>query len=1560
MNFGGWGFSNPAGLFLGLLALPIIALHILRPRRIQQTVSALFLWRKVNKPVSSAKPWQRLTPSWLLAAQVLAALLLAVLAARPVQFTEEPLAEHTIFVIDASGSMLSTDGSPDRIEDARDRARELRSQLPSDGEASLVVAGDRARAIVSRSSDSTVFSDALGRIEPFPGEGDFSGAFALAAGLDTGDRPSRVVLISDGGVSSADLRLAPPGTRYERIGSDSANRGISQLTVEPAPGGLVARVSIRHYGGPEAGQTVRIDVDGRTVVSQAINLDSGEIENISLNLPDGEMIEAFLEPEDAYAPDNRAVATVSRSPEIDVWWVGNDDPFLEAALSVVPGVTVTKADDFSEPAPAEADVLIAHRIALPDELPLPTWAIVPPNGIPGVVEVTGETDRPSLTLIRSEVGLVSGLDLSEVLFARSQTIEVSDESQVILGAAGAPLLALTPTLDAPVIYQSFANAESNFPLQVSFPILTQRVLSDLASAAIPPARVALGADLPIDPRIPAQIGTPAGADFEVPAGSAPPAANQIGFWTVEQDGRVPILVAVNADPTEATIAPAPDLPFEVPEGGEGPNVVQGEIARLWPVVLLLLALLMVEWLLARRRLGVSQGQWKVATGMRIAVAAALIAVLLSPGFNRTTDTVGAVFLLDASDSLGPAGRSEAANTVGTALASRPSDDLAGVVAFGKDARLETLVDDDPNFQGLSVQIDATGTDLAAALRLGAAAAPGEARKRLVLVSDGRATTGNVIDEAERLAAENVPVDVFIVDPPRGTDLAIAGIDVPPVARDGDALDVTVRIESPATTPARVELTRDGVVVGTQDVELQPGSNAVTFTDTADASGVLRYTAEVFGLADAVQQNNRGFAAVPVAGAAKVLIVDGGGNNDASELRDAMRAGGLLVDSVPVDAIPAVDELVQYASVVLVNVDARDLAEPTVQALTAAVRDLGRGMVVVGGSHSYALGGYRDHPLEEILPVVSEILDPLRRQTVAEVLAIDTSGSMGACHCAEGGENNGLGGENQLDGGVKKTSIAQNAAARAINALGATDEVGVLSVNNRSEWVIDLQTRPSQDVIDDGLSQLEPDGPTNVENTLRTAAEQLRDSQANLKHIIFFSDGFTEQSNLDQLRDDAEALFNEGITVSVVATGEGAARDLEAIAIAGGGRFYPGRDLSQIPDLIVQEAILASRDFINEGNFLPTVTSNSPTVRNLQTSPPLAGYIATTAKPTARVDLRIGPDQDPLLTSWQVGLGRVSTWASDSGERWGAAWAGWEDAPNFWAGVVKDTFPTSGDGGGVQATIEGDQLSLRVEGVTPWDDDAQATVRLSSPDGEGIDVPLERIDGSTFAATIPIDEAGTYAVGAVVSSGGESVWSGIGLTSRSYPAEYAPRPLGDDTLRRVAQITGGRFEPALDEVFDPINTVAGSRRVDLTKWFLWAAVLLWPVAVAVSRLAFRRGVLAVGADKAQGTVSKLQSRLPKFGELDPLSREPKNKKSDSSPPGQGGVAPIRPPMKPNTPVDPTRPVSPSAGSGSTNSPRPGASPPSAPRAPRPPSRPGSDAATVNELLKRKRGGHEPPS
>jgi hypothetical protein len=496
--------------------------------------------------------------------------------------------------------------------------------------------------------------------------------------------------------------------------------------------------------------------------------------------------------------------------------------------------------------------------------------------------------------------------------------------------------------------------------------------------------------------------------------------------------------------------------------------------------------------------------------------------------------------------------------------------------------------------------------------------------------------------------------------------------------------------------------------------------------------------------------------------------------------------------------------------------------------------------------------------------VSDVLDPRRRQTVSEVLAIDTSGSMGACHCSEGGQMG-----NGLPGGITKTDIARAGAARAIDALSASDQVGILAVDTEDEWVMDLQQLPSDEVVESGLREITPSGETtDLSTALATAAEQLRQSNTSLKHIILFTDGFVNDAGIfEELERQAADLFAEGITVSVLATGEGAAAELEAVADAGGGRFYPGRDLQEIPQIMQQEATIASRDFVNEGEFLPTITSASPLVQGL-TSPPLLGYIATTSKPNTETLLRIGPDQDPLLASWNVGLGRVSSWTSDSGERWAQTWTSWEGYVDFWSRVVTDTFPRTRENS-VTARVEDGVLQVRIEPGTTGDDagtafpeGSEAEASVVGPDSTER-LRLERVGSNVFAGEMPVTAAGTYAVAATVSvpGGTEPAAGGDALTNLSYSPEYEPGESDPSLLLRISELTEGRGEITPAQSFDPEGLRSGRSRLSLPRWLLLAAALLWPVAVALSRLALRGSV--VGQVRHAGATAQwwVRTRIP---------------------------------------------------------------------------------------------------
>jgi Mg-chelatase subunit ChlD len=886
-----------------------------------------------------------------------------------------------------------------------------------------------------------------------------------------------------------------------------------------------------------------------------------------------------------------------------------------------------------------------------------------------------------------------------------------------------------------------------------------------------------------------------------------------------------------------------------------------------------------------------------------------------------------VFLVDASDSMGAGGKEAALEWVRQALADQPKDTRAGVVLFGGDARVEASLASRIRLTNAAVQIDASRTDLAGALRLAGALLPDDARRRVVLVSDGRATEGDAALEARRLKEEGIDLDVHAVAAAEGPDAAVARIDSPGTAHKGESFTVRATIASTRAGPARLTLQKDGVPVEERVVDLAVGDTVVEFNQVAGDPGLSRYRVEVSAAGDTVSANDAGYVAVAVEGPPKVLIAEGTPGEGAA-LAAALRAGGLTIDVKKAAELPALDKLGTYSATVLVDVDAHSLSGQQIQDLTAATRDLGRGLVVLGGDRSYALGGYKDSELEQLLPVVSDITDPKRKQSVAEVLAIDSSGSMGACHCAEG--NNGMAtGGNFLNGGLNKTDIAKAGANRAIEALSATDQVGVLAFNTEQNFVIPLQQVPDKAEIDKGLGKLTPAGGTDLRHPLKTAADALRGAKASLKHIVLFTDGFTAENALDELVTQATQLANEGITVSVLATGEGASEELRAVAEAGRGRFYPGRDLSEIPQLMAQEVLLASRDFVNEGEFYPKVVGQSPAVDGLAETPALLGFLATTAKPTAEVQLRIGAEDDPLLASWRAGLGRVTAWTSDASKRWSKNWAAWGGYGKFWAAVVKDTLPLGGsEGTAVAAKVDGERLEITAESEQPWADGATATARVAGPNGTSQEVRLERAAGGKFIGEIDASAAGSYSVGVSVDGPSGRLASGVALASQSYSPEYRPGPAQPEELARLSELSGGRGPIEAAAAFETDSLSKGHGRRTLTGWLLLLAALLWPLDCALRRLSF---TAADPRALAARVGSGIKARIPGLPKVDRLP-QPK-------------------PLRERKAANPTRPTAPPAA--------PPTGPPSAPPTQTEPapvaSKPGEATDTLDRLLKRKRSG-----
>jgi len=529
-------FANLAGLWFLLAMIPIVLLHILKPRRVEAVISSQLLWSDGSAGSTAASPWQRLRPSLPLLLQLLAVAALAIALANPVSRTATALASHTVVVVDTSASMAALDGTPTRLDSAKSDALALWDALPTDATISLVSAGPTPRVLLTASRDQAAYEAAVRSIRGTDGPADLAAAMSLADGLETPERTIGIVLVSDGQHPADELATLPLGVAHRLIGSDDVNRAITDLVVVPDDDGLEATVTLRATGGPAVTAPLRFDVDGRTAEVIDVEIPAEGPAVVTVDLPQGERVIARLGGEDLLAIDNTAYAVARQRRTSTVAVVGEVDTFLQALLVAAPGIAVV------DPAEQTPDVVIYNRTAVPDDVARPFLAIVPPGGVPGV-EVVGEVDAPIPTLVRTNHPILAGLDLSSLRIASAQRVE-APTAETLIGAEAAPLVARGTRVGVPFIYFAFDVARSTLPLDVSFPVMGERIIAELAGAGSVPRTLKVGDGLrpPVGQNI--TVADPTGTERSVPIGGGTITVDRPGFWSIESTDRAAQTVAV--------------------------------------------------------------------------------------------------------------------------------------------------------------------------------------------------------------------------------------------------------------------------------------------------------------------------------------------------------------------------------------------------------------------------------------------------------------------------------------------------------------------------------------------------------------------------------------------------------------------------------------------------------------------------------------------------------------------------------------------------------------------------------------------------------------------------------------------------------------------------------------------------------------------------------------------------------------------------------------------------------------------------------------------------------
>ncbi len=144
----------------------IVALYLLKLRRIEREVSSVYLWRRIVQDVEANAPWQRLRPNLLMILQLLFLAVLIFALARPFTWSEGLSGEASILIIDSSASMSASDSSPSRLEAAKARARQLVNDLPDSARVTIIEAGREASVRLASSRDRRQAQMAIDHIQP--------------------------------------------------------------------------------------------------------------------------------------------------------------------------------------------------------------------------------------------------------------------------------------------------------------------------------------------------------------------------------------------------------------------------------------------------------------------------------------------------------------------------------------------------------------------------------------------------------------------------------------------------------------------------------------------------------------------------------------------------------------------------------------------------------------------------------------------------------------------------------------------------------------------------------------------------------------------------------------------------------------------------------------------------------------------------------------------------------------------------------------------------------------------------------------------------------------------------------------------------------------------------------------------------------------------------------------------------------------------------------------------------------------------------------------------------
>ncbi len=879
------------------------------------------------------------------------------------------------------------------------------------------------------------------------------------------------------------------------------------------------------------------------------------------------------------------------------------------------------------------------------------------------------------------------------------------------------------------------------------------------------------------------------------------------------------------------------------------------------------------WLARRNLVALGMGRRIVAVVLRASALLILVVLLGRPMLVRENRRATVIAVVDRSQSIPTQLGNAALDYLSRAVTVGKGVNQLAVVDVAETASISKLPSGDTTIRRRNTTLTGGQSRLASGIEMALAIAPPDTATRIVLLSEGNETEGDLKEAAKTAAANGIPIDVLPLEYRYDSEVLFKRVAAPPRARSGQTISLRFVLNSTAAIRGKLMLTLNGepvdLVPGSPEVavpvELSAGTNVRTVSIPVGTRGIHNFNAVFLPddpKQDRIVENNRASAMTYVAGPGHILVVDAD-NASAQSLLQALRGTDMEVRYLAAPSLP--DDLallLDTDAIVLANVDCASLTFQQQEMLCRYVNDLGGGLVMTGGPNSFGAGGWIGSPVVPILPV--DLDPPQKKQLPKGALVL----IMHACEMSQG---NYWG---------KKVAVA------AVGTLSRLDLVGILSYNwtNTGQWVFRLAEVGDKDKVIAAIEQMQMGDMPSLHDHLQAAYDALVKCNAAQKHVIVITDGDPSPPTPQLLRQLAAAQIT-CTGVCVFPHTPASKQNLQQMAMATNGRYYDVTDPTTLPQIFIKEAQVVRRSLIVEESFAPQITLGLSEILKGVTPPlpNLDGYVLTGPKGGLNQLVLATHQADPLLATCQSGLGRCVVFTSSADTRWAGPWLQWGGFAGFWEQVVRWAGkPAQSTECEISADVEGQEAAVRVEALDADGKSLQLAAiqgQVLTPEMKAEPLQLTQTGPGQYSGRFRTPASGSYIVNLHYRKAGPEDASRLANAIVTVPFAPEFRDLSDNAplLREVSRVTGGRVlslssDPNQAKLYDYAGLTFPRTNLPLLRPLMLAWLVIFLLDVAVRRVVFDvrailrriRGWLTRAVRREEDeTISRLQARRQKL-------------------------------------------------------------------------------------------------